>query len=385
MSESLLEIVHRIGREVAGPHAAAVDKEGRFPAESFAALKAAKLLSCYVPAEYGGMGVSFTELTRMCEVLGQYCANTAMVFSMHQIQVACICHHALGAPYFQAFVRELVEKQLLIGSATTEAGIGGDVRSSRCAVSLEGDRFTLVKEAPVISYAEASDVILVTARRTVDSLPSDQVHVLTRKATTTLTQTHTWDTLGFRGTVSTGYILRAEASVEQILPAPYAVIHAQTMQPFSHITWAALWCGLAGDAMNHARAFVRGEARKTPGTLPPGALRLAEADVVYTTFKSTVYGAAAEYEALLAHGDPKRFEGNLGFALQLSNVKVAASQLVIDVVSRALMICGISAYRNDHPGSLCRQLRDAYGASLMVNNDRILGQCSTIQIARREF
>lgn len=385
MNDTLVERVHRIGREIAQPNAASVDRDARFPAEAFAALKEAKLLSCYVPEAYGGMGVSFTDITRMCEILGLYCANTAMVFSMHQIQVACICQHALGSPYFQAFVRELVEKQLVIGSATTEAGIGGDVRSSRCAVEIQGDQFTITKEAPVISYAEASDVILVTARRHADALPSDQVHVLTRKETTTLTQTHTWDTLGFRGTVSTGYILKSSANVEQILPAPYAAIHAQTMQPYSHITWSALWCGLAGDAMNHARAFVRAEARKTPGTLPPGALRLAEADVVFTTMKGTIYAAAAEYERLLAQQDPKVFEGNFGFALQLSNVKVSASQLLVDIVGRAMMICGIASYRNDHPSSLGRQLRDAYGAMLMVNNDRILGQCSTIQIARREF
>jgi acyl-CoA dehydrogenase len=29
-------------------------------------------------------------------------------------------------------------------------------------------------------------------------------------------------------------------------------------------------------------------------------------------------------------------------------------------------------------------LRDAYGAALMVNNDRILGQSSMIQVAQRD-
>jgi len=49
-----------------------------------------------------------------------------------------------------------------------------------------------------------------------------------------------------------------------------------------------------------------------------------------------------------------------------------------------LLICGIAGYRNDHPHSLTRQLRDAYGAALMVNNDRILGQNATMQMALRE-
>jgi len=53
----LLERVHAIGREVIAPAAEAVDRDARFPEESFAALRAEKLLSAYVPAEFGGMGL----------------------------------------------------------------------------------------------------------------------------------------------------------------------------------------------------------------------------------------------------------------------------------------------------------------------------------------
>ena len=44
---------------------------------------------------------------------------------------------------------------------------------------------------------------------------------------------------------------------------------------------------------------------------------------------------------------------------------------VIDIIQRALLICGISGYRNDSPFSLGRHLRDAWSAALMVSNDRI--------------
>ena len=54
---------------------------------------------------------------------------------------------------------------------------------------------------------------------------------------------------------------------------------------------------------------------------------------------------------------------------------------VVDVVGRALLICGIAGYRNDSKFSLCRHLRDAYGAALMVNNDRILKLNATMLLA----
>jgi len=49
-----------------------------------------------------------------------------------------------------------------------------------------------------------------------------------------------------------------------------------------------------------------------------------------------------------------------------------------------MVICGIQGYRNDSKLTLGRHLRDAMGASLMVNNDRILGQNATMHVGLRE-
>ena len=76
-------------------------------------------------------------MAQICELLGHYCGSTAMVFAMHQIQVACIVHHARGSVYFDEFLRQLVDRQHLIASATTELGVGGDLRSSICAVDVD--------------------------------------------------------------------------------------------------------------------------------------------------------------------------------------------------------------------------------------------------------
>jgi acyl-CoA dehydrogenase len=186
--------------------------------------------------------------------------------------------------------------------------------------------------------------------------------------------------MGFRGTCSLGFTLKAQGRADQILPAPYAEIHAKTMHAFSHSVWASLWLGIATDAVNRARSFVRAEARKTPGTLPPSALRLAEVDAVLFTFRSGVQNTVAEYQRLLEAGDDSAFTSNYGFSSRINSLKVTSSQLVVDVVGKAMLICGISGYRNDSTYSLARQLRDAYGAALMVNNDRILGQSSTMQL-----
>jgi acyl-CoA dehydrogenase len=381
VAETPLDAATRIAQQVAGPAAGSVDRESRFPSEGINALRDAKLLSALVPVELGGMGCSITDLSEICQVLGQYCASTAMVYAMHQIQVACIVRHAQDSAYFDAYLRDLVEHQFILASATSEVNIGGDVRSSICAVEREGTQFRLRKQAPVISYGEQADDILVTARREPDSPASDQVMVMARKSGTTLQRTADWDALGFRGTCSCGFILEASGPQEQILPGGYDEMSSRTMLPFSHILWASLWLGIATDAVNRARLYIRDAARKKPGTMPAGAVRLAEVVAILQMMRSGVEDATRVFQDSYDDADAL---SAIGFALRMNNLKVQSSDLVVDIVSRALTVCGISGYKTEGKYSVSRHLRDAYGAGIMINNDRILGASASMLLVHRE-
>src|SRR5690606_11723557 len=149
---ALLDIIHSLGRDLVRPAAVEVDRDARFPHEAFTGFKKHKLLSAYVPVVYGGMGLSITQLCTICEILGGYCASTAMIFAMHQIQVAWLVHHCESSPFFQTFLRELVGGEYQLASASTEWGVGGDRRRSLRAVEVEGDRCTGEVQARVISH-----------------------------------------------------------------------------------------------------------------------------------------------------------------------------------------------------------------------------------------
>src|SRR5438874_1228405 len=84
----------------------AVDSEARFPHEAIDALKKARMMGALVPSELGGYGCGMIELAAMCEALAQHCASAAMVFAMHQIQVASILRHAIGQPYYGKYISE---------------------------------------------------------------------------------------------------------------------------------------------------------------------------------------------------------------------------------------------------------------------------------------
>jgi acyl-CoA dehydrogenase len=368
LATDLSNQAERIGMKVAGVAADEVDRDARFPTEAFEALREESFLSVLVPTELGGRGVTVGQVAEIVFQLGRHCASTAMIFAMHQIQVASIVRHGRSA-FFRDYLAEVAERQLLLASATTEIGVGGDVRTSVCTVERDGTGdIHLEKQAPVISYGEHADGILATARRSPESPPNDQVLVLCRPPGLTLEPISGWDTLGFRGTCSLGFRLAAEGGAELILGDAYGDISSRTMLPVSHILWSSVWLGLATSAVDKARHFVRTEARKKPGITPPSALRLAELLAQLQRMEELVRGTARQYDEMC--DDLDALDG-MGFAITMNSLKVSTSTLVVEIINRAMAICGMAGYREDSPYSLGRTLRDAHGAAVMVNNDRI--------------
>jgi acyl-CoA dehydrogenase len=318
--------------------------------------------------------------------LGEHCAASAMVFAMHHIQVASILRHAANQPYYREYICDLVEKQPLIASATSEAGIGGELRTSKCAVERDDSGgFKLDKECTTISYGGEADDILFQARRAPDAAPNDQIFVLVRKKDYTLTQRGNWDTLGMRGTCSPPFLLQSRGRTEQIFDTAFADVASETQVPFSHILWANVWFGIATSAVRRARAFVRQQARAKPGQIPPTALRLAEASSMLQTMRTNVHDVAEECDGLMK--DPELGTAalsSIAFALKMNNLKVSSSQLVVQIVNHALSICGIMGYKNDSNVAIGRHLRDAHSAALMVGNDRIFATNASMLLVLKD-
>ncbi|MGD0312977.1 MAG: acyl-CoA dehydrogenase family protein [Acidimicrobiales bacterium] len=375
----VVAMMARIAERVAAPAADEVDQQGRFPAETISALRAEGLLSALVPRSLGGMGASYSQISEGLVALGRQCASSAMVVAMHHIQVACLVRHGRN-DLLRHYQVELVDRQYLLASATTEVGTGGDVGSSVCAVDVADGTFHLEKQAPVISYGRFADGILATARRSADSPENDQVLALCRPPELVLEQVGEWNALGFRGTCSPGFVLRASGDANAILDDPYSDVSSQTMLPVAHLLWSSLWLGIATAATDRARRFVQAEARKRPGMTPAAALRLADTTATLQQFTDLVRGAVGRFEQI--QDDPDRLSA-LGFAIAMNSLKVSASTLVVDVVRQCMVICGLASYRMDTPYSLGRHLRDSMGASLMVNNDRIMGNNAQMLLVHR--
>jgi acyl-CoA dehydrogenase len=173
-----------------------------------------------------------------------------------------------------------------------------------------------------------------------------------------------------RGTCSPGFVVRARFAPEQILPGSFATVMNESLVPLSHILWSFVWLGIATDAFERGRAFVRAAARRKPGDPVPAAHSLSRVMSELSMLRAEVHSGLNEF--LAASDEPGRERlSTMGSVLRFNNLKLAASEQAPRVCSAVLEVIGIAAYKNDSPFGVGRHLRDALSARLMVANERI--------------
>lgn len=335
------------------------DRAAAFPREGIGALRNATLLAAAVPRVYGGHGFDARQLTEVAMRLGGLCGSTGMIWAMHQLQVACLARVADRQAEIAEYLRLAAAGQQLIASVTSEEGVGGNLRVSKAAVVRVGDQAEVVKRATTLSYAEDADSFLVTARRDPDAAPGDQVLVLALAAQVSLQRTGEWDSMGMRGTCSASQLLTARVPAGQVLAEPFGEIASRCMVPLSQLLWAAVWSGIAEDALGRATRFVRAKSRS--GTFQPNQ-KIGWIHARCQLIKDSVRQFAADYAAA---GD------TYGFTVRANALKMSVSVEAVRVAEGALEVCGMAGYSELGDFSLSRHLRDLYSARLMISNDKL--------------
>ena len=378
------DAARRIGEEVAGIWADEVDRDARFPAEAAKEMRAAGLLGALIPLEHGGPGATLEDMAAAVCAISEYCASSGLVLAMHSIQIACLVRHGSSAAIEQLAPR-LLSGELLLANANSEIGLGGERRSSICALEAVDGGFRMDKRAATVSYGEQADGVLATARRHPDSPPQDQVMAICLPPELELESFGDWDTLGLRGTCSRPGRLVAVVPPEMVI-ADYATCFVRTSLPVSTVLLGSVWLGLAEAAARQAHGSVRKRARKeragSEGSAPPiAALRLAELAVELHQMREVIRGGAADYE----RGKDTAEVETLQFTARMDNLKISASTLAMSILPKAMSICGLDGYRNHAEFSVARLARDAMAAPLMINNDRSLQASAQALLVRKQL
>jgi hypothetical protein len=122
----------------AADHADEVDRASRIPEEAVRALQAQAMMGLLVPAALGGPARRMSQVAGVCHALGQSCGSSAMIFAMHQIQVACIVAHGAESDWHFVACLQRVEQ----GIARIEPATAGDARDFELASPIPAKAIT---------------------------------------------------------------------------------------------------------------------------------------------------------------------------------------------------------------------------------------------------
>jgi alkylation response protein AidB-like acyl-CoA dehydrogenase len=145
---SILARVQTVVDETIAPSAQAIDEGGRFPFESFAALRAAGLLGLAVHREYGGLGCGLhgnilVEIMAV-EELARGCSSTSQVFHNHNGCIG-ILYYLASAEQQQRFSREIVTDgalHVIWGGETGKTAY--DIRATATALDVTSRIFQIM-------------------------------------------------------------------------------------------------------------------------------------------------------------------------------------------------------------------------------------------------
>jgi hypothetical protein len=141
----------------------ATDRERRYPTEFVRALTEAGWLSCLIPEEYGGAGLSLSAAAAVLEEIQRSGANGAACHAQMYTMGTVLrhCNEMQKRKYLPAIAKGELRLQAF---GVTEPTAGTDTSSIRTTAVKKGDRYVVNGQKVWTSRAEHSDLMLLLAR-----------------------------------------------------------------------------------------------------------------------------------------------------------------------------------------------------------------------------
>lgn len=384
----------QIARELAPlfqKRAAQHDRDGSFPHENFADIRAAGLPSLIIPEEFGGWGADLLESVLTMEALGAGDGSTALSFVMHvQVLGAVAESRDWPAALFERVCRDAVERGALINAVATEPRLGSPSRGGLPDTTAD----------PVYANGAGGDPVewVINGRKNFASLSPELDYFIIPAALQDgsghvarfvipggehIRIIETWDSLGMRSTGSHDIeIINARVGSGQMIGrgGPEVGDPARaTYNAWFALTVSAVYLGVAQAALDYAAQYAQERVPTALGK-PIASLdniqsRLGRAELLLTQARALVYGVARDWSEL-----PER---RAALSPLVVATKVTATNNAIDAVDHCMRVVGGSSMNRSLP--IERYFRDVRpGIFHPLNDDQALSMFGRIALQRVE-
>jgi alkylation response protein AidB-like acyl-CoA dehydrogenase len=145
------------------PYASELEHRDEYPHQMVAAMRELGLFGATIPANFGGLGLSFLTYARIMEELSRGWMSLAGVINSHLIMAYVIANHGTDAQR-QYFLPAMARGEKRGGLALTEPHAGSDVQSIRTVATRRGDDYILTGVKMFITNARNGTMLAVAAK-----------------------------------------------------------------------------------------------------------------------------------------------------------------------------------------------------------------------------
>jgi isovaleryl-CoA dehydrogenase len=346
----LREMVRAFAREEVAPLARTIDREERFPRESWTRAAELGLLGMAAPDAYGGTDLGLTERCIVAEELATVCVSTAATV-LHQadLVVPRLVRHGT-AEQRTRWLPGLCDGTIIGCLAMTEPEAGSDVMSMRARAQPIDGGWRLNGSKTFITSAPVADLALIYA---CTGPPSSRELGLFAVETDRrgIARGRSFHKMGWRGS-PTGELLLDDCDVpgENLIGVPgqgRAIMMAGLNS--ERVVMAAECVGLAQGALDVALAYAR--ERRQFGR-PIGEFQLIGGKL------ATMYTEIAACRALVTQCAARADDGGESeLTLDSAACKLFGAEIAMRATTEAVQILGGYGYTDEFPVE--RFMRDA--------------------------
>jgi alkylation response protein AidB-like acyl-CoA dehydrogenase len=347
------KMMRRMVREFAeneiAPMAAEVDREARFPAETFRKLGELGLLGIPYPEEWGGAGADYLSYAIAVEEVARVCGSTALGMAAHTTLGCGPLHHFGTDEQKRRFLPKLTRGEILGAYGLTEPNSGSDAGGMQSRAVKNGSEWILNGQKAWMTNGGVAGMYTVAASSDPALKSRGITAFLLEKGQSGIVIGPEYDKLGCRGSNTVEFFM-------QDVRVPHSMVLGEVNRGFrqfmdilnmGRISIGAMAVGLAQAALDQATKY---------------ALERTQFDRPIADFQGIQFmlaDMATDLEAarLLVYQAAVLKDQNLDYAIAASKGKLFASEAAHRICHKAIQIHGGYGYSREFPVE--RYMRDA--------------------------
>ncbi|WP_435746427.1 acyl-CoA dehydrogenase family protein [Nocardioides sp. SYSU DS0663] len=358
-AEALLGLARSIAREKLAPQVDGMEERAEFPAEAYAVLGRAGLLSLPFAESYGGADQPYEVYLQVVEELAAVWPSVAVGASVHTLTATVVAGNA-SEEQCGRWLPRMLSGGWLGAYCLSEPQAGSDVSAIATRATREGDDYVLTGTKQWISNGSHADYYIVFARTGPDPKRGLSAFIVPGD-TPGLAFGAPERKLGLHCDVTTQVVLDGARvpAADRVGAEGDGMRVALSALDAGRLGIAAVATGIAQAALEHAVAYAgeRHQFGRPIGEFQGLQFLLADMGAEVERARATYLHAARLKDA----GRP--------FSRQASIAKVTASDAAMRVTTDAVQVLGGNGYTRDYPVE--RLFRDAKITQIFEGTNQI--------------